>query len=289
MTDSSSHEERTADGGGSRLSIAERLTAARAALSPQERRAADFMRDNLADLAVYNATEVARLSGVSKATVSRLYRRLGFDTAEDLRDHVRAVRATGTPLASDEPTNFAAHLEHEIANLRASLAGLDLSAPSAAIAAAHTVVVVGFRNSYPVALHLRQQLAQARDGVVMAPQPGQSLGEEIATLGPDDVVIVVGFRRRPQSFGQLMEHLAASPAQIILLTDNGGRRSERAADYLLTCPVDSVTAFDSYASAFSVVSVLAAAVLSHNLTAGRARIAAIGRTYDGLDELETPL
>ncbi|HEV7951400.1 MAG TPA: MurR/RpiR family transcriptional regulator, partial [Glaciihabitans sp.] len=104
-----------------------------------------------------------------------------------------------------------------------------------------------------------------------------------------DVVIVVGFRRRPHSFGQLMQSLSASPAQIILLTDNSGRRYDQAADHLIVCPVDSVTAFDSYASAFSVVSVLAAAVLSHNLPAGRARIAAIGRSYDGLDELETPL
>jgi len=50
--------------------------------------------------------------------------------------------------------------------------------------------------------------------------------------------------------------------------------------------VDSVTAFDSYAAAASVVSLLAAAVLAADLPAGRARIAAIGENYRELDELE---
>jgi len=33
------------------------------------------------------------------------------------------------------------------------------------------VRLLGVRNSYPVALHLRQQLVQVRQGVIMMPQP----------------------------------------------------------------------------------------------------------------------
>jgi len=33
-------------------------------LSPQEQKAADFLLDHIADLAMYSATEVAQLSGV---------------------------------------------------------------------------------------------------------------------------------------------------------------------------------------------------------------------------------
>src|ERR1700712_4280395 len=101
--------------------LAVRIESGYADLSPQEQRAADFMRDHLADLAVYNATEVASLSGVSKATVSRLYRRLGFDSAEQLRDHVRELRGAPKAVVS---TTFDEHLEREIANLRAALGGL---------------------------------------------------------------------------------------------------------------------------------------------------------------------
>jgi len=251
-------------------------------LSPQEQRAADFMRDHVADLAVYNSTEVARLSGVSKATVSRLYRRLGFANAEALREHVRSLRAAGTPLASETPANHAAHLDHELANLRAALAGLDLAPAASLIAAARRVIVVGFRNSYPMALHLRQQLAQARAGVELAPLPGQSIGEELAALSADDVVVLVGFRRRPQGFSRMVALVESSAARSVLLTD----APRLGHDVVIEVRVDSVTAFDSYAAAASVVSLLAAAVLAVDLPAGRARIAAIGENYRELDELE---
>nr|WP_184240590.1 SIS domain-containing protein [Conyzicola lurida] len=242
------------------------------------------MRDHLADLALYNATEVARLSGVSKATVSRLYRRLGFENADELRDHVRALRASGTPVASETPANFAEHLDRELANLRAALAGLDLAPAAALIAGARRVVVVGFRNSYPMALHLRQQLAHARQGVELAPLPGQSIGEELAALAADDVVVVLGFRRRPALFSGVVELAAASDARVVLLSDSA--RYADAVDVLIECPVDSVTAFDSYAAAASVISLLAAAVLGARPREGAARIAAIGDAYRELDELE---
>jgi len=271
-------------GDGAGVSLAQRIESGYADLSPQEQRAADFMRDHLADLAVYNATEVARLSGVSKATVSRLYRRLGFDGAEQVRDHVRALRASGTPLAGDAPTSFASHLDSEIVNLRTLLDGLDLAPAAALIAGAGRVLVIGFRSSYPMALHLRQQLAQARPGVELAPLPGQSVGEELATLSGDDVVVLVGFRRRAEMFGRVVDLVGASAARSVLLSD--GRGYADRVDVLIECPVDSVTAFDSYAAVASVIGLLAAAVLGDSLAAGRSRIAAIGNAYAELGELE---
>jgi DNA-binding MurR/RpiR family transcriptional regulator len=266
--------------------IGQRLSAAMPALSPQETRAAEFMRDHLADLALYNAAEVARLSGVSKATISRLYRRLGFSSADEVRDHVRALRSSGAPIAADGPANFAAHVERESANLHSALAGLDLSEIAPLIAEARRVVVIGFRNSYPVALHLRQQLAQARDDVTLAPLPGQSLGEELASLDAHDLIVLVGFRRRPEQFSRLIAATSTMATPVILLGDVGVQRYATQVQHLVVCPVDSVTAFDSYAAAFSVVSLIAAAVLGENLRSGRSRIAEIGAAFAELDELE---
>jgi DNA-binding MurR/RpiR family transcriptional regulator len=266
--------------------LAERIDEAHADLTPQEQRAAEFMRAHLADLAVYNATEVARFSGVSKATVSRLYRRLGFESAEDLREHVRSLRAAGTPVVSAATTAQATYLEQELANLRAALTGVDLAPAATAIARAGRVLVLGYRNSFPVALHLRQQLTQARAGVELAPQPGQSVGEELAGLVEGDVVVLVGFRRRPAYFGRLVAAIAEGPATLVLLTDPSGRAHGRSAAHVIECPIETASAFDSYSAAASVVGLLAATVLASDPRRAGRRIASIDSVYASLDELE---
>jgi DNA-binding MurR/RpiR family transcriptional regulator len=276
--------------------IGQRIDGQYGALSRQEQRAADFILDHLGDLAVYNATELAKLSGVSKATVSRLFRRLGFSDSAEVREHARSLRSQGAPLggigaAAGTPSALAAHALQEAENVQKLLAGLDdgrLDAASRLIAGAGEVVLIGLRNSYPLALHLRQQLAQARERVRLAPIPGQSLGEDLAGLGSRDVVVLVGFRRRPSGFALIMQALRERGVPVVLISDSSARRHAEGASYWLECPVDSVSAFDSYAAAMSLMNLLASGVLGVDVRDGRTRIASITSVYDALDELEAP-
>lgn len=276
--------------------IGQRIDSQYGALSPQEQRAADFILDHLGDLAVYNATELARLSGVSKATVSRLFRRLGFSDSAEVREHARSLRSQGAPLggigaAAGTPSALAAHARQESENLQKMLAGLDdgrLDVAARLIAGAGEVVLVGLRNSYPLALHLRQQLAQARGRVRLAPAPGQSLGEELAGLGAHDVVVLVGFRRRPSGFALITQALRDRGVPVVLISDSSARRHAEAATLWLECPVDSVSAFDSYSAAMSLMNLLASGVLGVDVREGRTRIATITSVYEALGELESP-
>lgn len=271
--------------------IGHRIDASYASLSRQEQRAADYILDHLGDLAIYTATELAQNSGVSKATVSRLFRRLGFSNSQEVREHARALRSSGVPVGPSSRAGdaLAAHLESERANLlrlAASVGGGRLERAVDLLAGAREVVVVGMRNSYPVALHLRQQLAQARQRVRVAPQPGQSLGEELAGLGADDVVVLVGFRRRPASFSSVVDVLEAHGVPVVLLADAQARRYAERAAVWLECPVDSEAAFDSYAAAMSAVALLASGVLGAAPRESRERIAAISTVYAELAEIE---
>ena len=47
------------------MNIGQRIDRSYGELTPQEQRVADFILDHLSDLAVYNASELARLSGVA--------------------------------------------------------------------------------------------------------------------------------------------------------------------------------------------------------------------------------
>lgn len=272
----------------------ERLKAQYASLSPQEQRVADFIVDHFNDLISYNSAELAQLSGVSKATVSRLFKRLGYEKYRDMRDELRTLRQSGMPLTDHREavqgnTLLARHYKQEMANLTQWVNALDARQFAEAINSlvkARRVVIIGMRNSWPLALHLRQQLLQARGQVVVLPQPGQSLSEELVDLCEEDIVVVMAFRRRPRIIRPLMQQLQQRGVPQLLICEPQAHSLFPLACWRLSAPLDSVSAFDSYASANSLINLLANALLHEILDSGRPRIHDIATLYQQLDELE---
>ncbi|EMB4650176.1 TPA: MurR/RpiR family transcriptional regulator HpxU [Klebsiella aerogenes] len=272
----------------------ERLKAQYASLSPQEQRVADFIVDHFDDLISYNSAELAQLSGVSKATVSRLFKRLGYEKYRDMRDELRTLRQSGMPLTDHREavqgnTLLARHYKQEMANLTQWVNALDARQFAEAINAlvkARRVVIIGMRNSWPLALHLRQQLLQARGQVVVLPQPGQSLSEELVDISAEDIVVVMAFRRRPRIIRPLMQQLQQRGVPQLLICEPQAHSLFPLACWRLSAPLDSVSAFDSYASANSLINLLANALLHEILDSGRPRIHDIATLYQQLDELE---
>ncbi|NAZ84672.1 MurR/RpiR family transcriptional regulator [Kineococcus indalonis] len=271
--------------------LPERVAQVYGELGPGERRVADFVLDHLAEVPGYSGAELAEASGTSKATVSRFFRRLGFETFAQARAHARdRARTRGAPvggLPGGDP--LAAHLEHERRALDAlalALAGGTVAEVAALVAAARRVLVVGWRNSYPVALHLREQLLQARADVGLAPQPGQTVAEEVAALGERDVLVVVAFRRRTPAVGELLRAAAALEVPCVLLADPGARALHGLVRHRLEVPLGGPGAFDSYAAPMAVAAVLAEAVLARCGRGGRERVAAVARAHEALGELD---
>ncbi|MCL5500514.1 DNA-binding transcriptional regulator, MurR/RpiR family, contains HTH and SIS domains [Phytobacter palmae] len=263
-------------------------------LSPQEQRVASFIMDHFDDLMSYNSAELARLSGVSKATVSRLFKRLGYDRFKEMRDEVRTLRQSGMPLTENRDavqgnTLLARHYKQEMANLTQWVNALDavqFADVVQALGAARRVFIVGLRNSAPVALHLRQQLMQIRGQVLLMPQPGQTLAEELVDITVQDVVVVVAFRRRPRVIRPVLEALHKQGVPTVAICEPQAAGITTLARWHFGLPLDSVSAFDSYSSAMSLVNLLANALLHSALTEGRQRIHNIASLYTDLDELE---
>ena len=276
------------------MQIDERLRDRYGELSPQEQRVADFIFDHFDDLISYNSAELARLSGVSKATVSRLFKRLGYPSYRDMRDELRTLRQSGMPLADNRDavqgnTLLARHYKQEMANLTQWINQVDpvqFGAVIQALMQAQRLCLIGLRNSYPVALHLRQQLLQIRQQVTLLTQPGQTLSEELVDLTAQDVVIVVAFRRRPRLIQPLLAQLQKRGVPVLLLCEPQASTLMSLATWSLCVPLDSVSAFDSYSSAMSLVNVISNALLHEMLRDGRQRIHQIVDLYGELDELE---
>lgn len=255
---------------------------------------ADFILAHLEDLAVYSAADLSRLSGVSKATVTRLFRRLGYDDFKAVKAHARQLRHYGVPLASgadslgDGIERFRRHAEREQDNLRQCLERLTpvlFDEVVGALDEAPALAVIGYRNSYPIALHLRQQLLQARSAVQLLPSPNQSLAEELVELDPQALIVLIGFRRRPRLFETLIETLARREQRVLLIGDPTTAKYDDRVTWRLECSLETLSAFDSYASAMSLVSLLANAMLHRRLAQGRARIGEVMELYQELEEL----
>lgn len=274
--------------------IDERLRGYYAELTPQEQRVADFIFDHIDDLMSYNSAELARLSGVSKATVSRLFKRLGYPSYRDMRDEVRTLRQSGMPLTDSRDavqgnTLLSRHYKQEMANLTQWINQIDGSQFTAVITAlslARQVRLLGLRNSYPVALHLRQQLLQVRERVMIMPQPGQTLAEELVDLTAQDVVVFIAFRRRPRTARAILTLLQQKNVPVLLICEPQAQSLIPLARWHLAASLDSVSAFDSYSAAMSLANLLSNALLHEMLASGRQRIHQITDLYNDLDELE---
>nr|WP_275166793.1 hypothetical protein [Citrobacter koseri] len=89
-------------------------------LSSHEQRLADAP----GQLAMNTATELAQSAGVSKATTTRFFHHLGYESYEAARRLARGMQSSGSPLylqagpgASPMDSVMQQHLEKEIANL----------------------------------------------------------------------------------------------------------------------------------------------------------------------------
>lgn len=265
-------------------------------LSPSERRVAGFIIDHLDDLATYNSVELSRQCDTSKATISRLFRRLGYSSFKEAREELRRLRQSGVPMpgpglqagGSLIERHFASESQHLQRVMQLAQTPL-LAQVTERLADAQRVAVIGFRNSYPVALHLRQQLMQIRPAVQLLPQPGQTLAEELADLTDRDLVVLMAFHRRPAGFKTLLKTLLDRNIPVLLLCEQDSGLATLKPTWILELPLNSVSAFDSYALPMSLVSLISNLLLHYQLDHGRARIEQINQLYEQTGELDLNL
>ncbi|GAA0316202.1 SIS domain-containing protein [Kineococcus aurantiacus] len=283
-------------GAGSPPGLRQRIDAAWPGLTPAERQVAQFAAEHADDLAGFSGAEVAELAGASKATVSRFFRRLGYasyaQARAQARTDARALRARGVPtggLPAGGTGPVDVHVAHDVDNLTrtaAHLAAEDLPAVVDLLAGARRVLVLGWRNSHPVALHLREQLLQARADVSVGPAPGQTVAEELTGLDGRDALVVVAFRRRTPDAAAVLRVAADLGVPCLLLTDPAAGPPPVPVAHRLVVPVEGPGAFDSYAAVMTTVAVLAEGVLARRGRAGRDRVRDVARAHRTLGELE---
>lgn len=270
-----------------------RVNQALPTLHPAERRLGDFVCDFPGELASYSAQELAALAHVSKATVSRFVQRLGYENYEEARRHARAEKQTGSRLflttsvdAAGEQS-VAAHTAQAIANLEATFLAItegQVNAIAQAILKARKIWVLGFRASAPFAAYLQWQLTQVVENIVAIPGAGQTLGEHLVSIGPDDVMIVFGLRRRVARMDMMLGQIQKSSARLLYITDEGESFFSSAA-WHLRCQTLAPGPLFSHVAVMAVCHLLATRCIELAASSGRSRLRGIEAINDSLEEL----
>ncbi|GAB4369652.1 MAG: MurR/RpiR family transcriptional regulator [Kiloniellaceae bacterium] len=277
-------------------SVESRIKASYPDLPESERRIADLILEFPGEMAAYSATELATLSGGSKAAVTRLVQRIGFANYDEARRAARDAQSWGSPLylmsRETRKTGFSdrvrAHIEQDVQNIAFTLEGLrgdSFNEMVTAICQARRVFLLGYRNSHYLAGYARWQIIQGRGDVYLLPAAGETIAEEIADFGAEDVLIVIGFRRRLSQVPQAMAAAAATGARIVYITDRAAPASPHAT-WTLPCAVRGMDLFDRYAAAMSLLHFLCVAIVEKLGKPGRARLQRIETLHEDLHDFD---
>lgn len=263
-------------------------------LHPAERRLGEFVCDFPGELASYDAQELAGFANVSKATVSRFVRRLGYESYDEARRHARAEQRTGSRLfmahAGDPDgaeASLARNVEQGKLNLDSTFAAItqvEIDAVARAILGARKVWVIGFRASHPFADYLRWQLIQVVEDVIAIPGGGETLGEHLVSMRREDCVVLFGLRRRVAVTERILAHVGGTGAAMLYVTDEGAE-PEKAARWHFRCHTMAPGPLFNHVSVMALCHLLVMRCIE--LAGGRARgrLRGIEMLNDSLEEL----
>jgi DNA-binding MurR/RpiR family transcriptional regulator len=240
-------------------------------MSAVEQKLSEVILASPGQLAMQTATELAISAGVSKATATRFFRALGYDSYDAARREARKASSAGSPLylqhlndADQDPKALMQHhLDQEIANLAKtyeSLSHNDLAQMAQAIAKARRVVLIGFRHSQTIAVMFRSNLIQVRDDILLLPAPGDSLAEYLAGLDGRDVAICIGLRRRVPELESAMSAMAELGVHLLYISDVLAGKPAKLARWVIRCHTEGSLMFDSNASVAGVTNLICSLV-----------------------------
>jgi DNA-binding MurR/RpiR family transcriptional regulator len=182
----------------------ERITRHYQSLSPSFKRIADFILTSHQRVAFMSASRLARHLGVDVATVTRFSQQLGYEgyielireIQEEVLDEMRKARAPVTDRLEAAPSPFARTLWRDWANLEKTIQNLLMDQADMAIAAirsARRIYLVSEGVGAGLARAGASYLSMAKHDVVALDQGPFDLALALKDLGPEDLVIGIGF------------------------------------------------------------------------------------------------
>jgi DNA-binding MurR/RpiR family transcriptional regulator len=269
------------------------------ALTRSEQKLARFLLDRPDEILAASATELAKFSGVSKATAARLFRNLGYRDFNDVRLQAREERNRTGPVQQipmpqvegKATTTIALHLQVESANLTRTFEELrsdSLNRAAEQVATAGRVWIAGLGIENGLAKHLRILLSRIRPGVHMISENAATWPEELASTGPNDMLVVLAVRPWQPQISTMLTFARTTRMRSIAITDptNAGKAQRKGA-LVLNCHVSTPWGELTQTSVLSMAQLLASVTadrLGNKARTRRALIADLAEEFEDGDD-----
>ena len=244
-------------------------------LSPQLKRAAQFVMDHPEDVATRSLRQVAGKSGLTPPTFSRLARAIGFDEYEALRDSCRnhleqtrlslAQRAALMqdkiqPMEPGQTGDFAlSHARAMVANIQALMDNLDQARLAAAVeklVAAREVVLIGTASSKAMVEYLSHMANFVMPNWSVAGAGGKSTSAMLSQVGPEDAVIAVSVAPYLRRTVELVDFAERAGATTIVLTDDIRSPALKFSTFSFMAPTESPQFYPSHVAMLMLLEVM---------------------------------
>lgn len=268
------------------------------ALSPTEKKLVHVLMSHQSHLATYNATELARLAGVSKSTTARVIWRLGFANYAQFRKQCRTFEPAGlSPLRNLEQRSHIAdtlgsrlsvHLQREQQNIAAveqNITSSQLEQVIHLLTQTRRVWVLGFRNSYASAFYAQSLFAHALSDVRFVNDPAVQFADVMAGIQPDDVLFVVVFPRQMRLVTRLISVAKEANATIVMLSNAVPADIHTWADIVIPCAAGGSDIFDSYTAAISMINFIGSELVAQCPAEATCRMQRMEAIHQQLDDL----
>lgn len=278
--------------------ILDTVVAKYASLSPQLRKAAQYVIDNPNEVGVSSMRQLAGLAGVTPNTLVRLSKALGFASYESFRDPFREVLRRGIESYPDRVRwlqhigqggshgqlygRLAATFIDNMETLFSTVTADELKAAADSLMRARTAYILGMGNCYPPVLGFYYVARMAFDNLVLVPQQASLPIDDLSRIGGEDVLLAATYRPYRRETVDAARFAHERGAGLISLTDS--RTSPIAADagILLLTPTATPQFFPSILSTTALLEALLAFMVAESDDASVAKIEQFHRKREDL-------
>ncbi|CAN7374314.1 MurR/RpiR family transcriptional regulator [Bosea sp. LjRoot90] len=253
-------------------------------LTPAQRRIAQCMIENSAQLGFLSSMELAELANVSQPSVTRFAVALGFDGYLEMRRFLRSNPSFEEAQSEAETNRYQAAILAEadnLAELAQSLSNADLAKGfGEALATSRPLAVLGLRASAGLATQFAYFAAKVHPDVRLLAGGGSLVEDQIEQCwaAGGRTLLVFMMPLYPRETLRAIEIARQAGMRIALVADASFNDHDQIADLLLKARVDSRLVFDSYAAAATLVPILLDAMFSCMSVEARKRLDQIDRS-----------